>query len=223
MKDKNTLVYTEQWRLINKKELYDIKADPGQKDNIADSNPDVIAHLSAKYDDYWNELGMDDFPYPRPIIGTEFQKETRLNTINWIRLNNAVHSWNQRHVLAGDTASGFWPVEIEKDGLYQFEVRRWPKELNIPISEGLPESQISDITSLGEPVQVGEGKALPAVKVRIKVGNQLKEKEINPSDQLAGFELSLQKGETKIEAWLLDFDWNKQNAYYIYVKPVNEV
>jgi arylsulfatase A-like enzyme len=36
---KNSLVATGEWRLMNQNELYNIKADPGQKQNIAGENP----------------------------------------------------------------------------------------------------------------------------------------------------------------------------------------
>lgn len=217
-KDKNTIVYTEKWRLINRKELYNIKADPGQQNNIAEPNPDIVANLSQKYDEYWNELNMDNNPYPRPIIGTDHQEETRLNTINWIRKDNSVHSWNQRHVLAGDKASGFWPVEIAKSGRYQFQVYRWPKEVNYPMSASIPAQKMSDITCLGEPVRKGEGTSIPVVVVRLKVGNKQMEKEINNLNVNAVFDLLLPAGETIIEAWLVDAEGKGQHAYYIYVR-----
>lgn len=219
-KDKKTIVYTEKWRLINKKELFDIKTDPNQKNNIADKYPKVVSNLSKKYDDYWNELEMDNYPYPRPIIGTEIQDEICLNSINWIRLDNSIHSWNQRHVLAGDMASGFWPIEISKNGRYQFDVRRWPKELNHPIRASLPEQSESDITVLGKPFQIKQGKAIPAVKVRLKIGEQVMEKNIGENEASVVFNINLPEGPIDAEAWLIDIDGNEQGAYYIYIKKV---
>lgn len=221
VKDKKTIVYTEKWRLINKKELYNIKEDPGQKNNIAEQNSEVVSNLSKKYDDYWDELDMDNNPYPRPIIGTAHQKEIGLNSYNWAKEVSAPHSYHQRNVLAADKGSGFWPVEIAENGVYQFEVRRWPKELNHPISAALPSNKKSDITRLGKPVVVGDGKAIPTVKVRLRVGDHELKKEINETDVSAVFELKLPAGETIIQAWLVDADGNEQNAYYTYVRKIN--
>ena len=36
---KNSLVATEEWRLVNRDELYNIKSDPGQKNNVAGEHP----------------------------------------------------------------------------------------------------------------------------------------------------------------------------------------
>lgn len=218
VKDKNTVVYTEKWRLINKKELYDIKADPKQKNNIAAQNPELVAELSKKYNEYWDELAVTENPYPRPIVGTSHQEEIGLNSYNWRKEASAPHSYHQRSVLNAVDGKGFWPIEIAEYGSYQFEVRRWPKELNQPITAGLPANNNSDITHLGKPVVIGEGKAIPAVKVRLKVGDRLLESEIKHSDTMVQFDLNLPKGETEVEAWLVDGDGNEKQAYYVYIR-----
>jgi arylsulfatase A-like enzyme len=216
IKDKNTVVYTEKWRLINKKELYDIKADPGQKNNVFEHNPDVVDNLSHKYDSYWEELKVADNPYPRAIIGSEHQDVIGLNSYNWIKGASAPHSYHQRNVLTAVKGVGFWPVEIAQSGTYQFDVRRWPKELDYAMSGALPADTISDITVLGKPVLVGEGKAIEVVKVRLQVGDKKLEKEIVESDVSSVFDIKLPAGETRIEAWLVDAEGNEQNAYYVY-------
>jgi len=217
-KGKNYLVATSKWRLINGKELYSIKEDKGQKNNIADQYPGVVEELLKKYDEYWEELGQMNYPHARPVIGSPYQEETWLNTISWVKSNESPHSWNQRHVLAGEHLRGFWPVEIAKDGLYQFDVRRWPKEVNQPICASLPEQKGSDITCLGKPVKKGEGKAIPAVKVKLKVGDQKMEKNINESDVSALFEMKLSKGEKDIESWLYAPEGDSISAFYIYAR-----
>ena len=47
---------TDQWRLVNGKELYDINADPGQKKNIASANSKVVSRLTKFYDAWWEEI-----------------------------------------------------------------------------------------------------------------------------------------------------------------------
>lgn len=223
VKNVNVLVFNEKWRLItrnNKKELYDIKSDPSQKNNIASQFPEVVADLTKKYDEYWDELDMDSYPYPRPIIGTDHLEETWLNSINWIKDKSAVHSYDQPNVLAGAKSSGFWPVEIAEDGMYQFEVRRWPKEVNLPICASLPKQEISDITLLGKPVRVGEGKAIPVKKVRLKIDGLGVEQNIQPTDTYAEFTLELKHGDISVRAWLIDENDKKQGAYYVYVRRI---
>ncbi|MCL5745690.1 MAG: DUF4976 domain-containing protein, partial [Acidobacteria bacterium] len=37
-------------------ELYDIKADPGEENDIAERNPEVVRRLDAAYDKWWEEI-----------------------------------------------------------------------------------------------------------------------------------------------------------------------
>ena len=45
-----------RWRLVHNTELYDISADPGQKKNVADQHPEVVAEMSTAYDTWWHTL-----------------------------------------------------------------------------------------------------------------------------------------------------------------------
>ena len=49
-------VMTEQWRLINGKELYRIKDDPGQSSNVAGQFPETVQDLRSEYDEWWESL-----------------------------------------------------------------------------------------------------------------------------------------------------------------------
>ena len=49
-------VVSDQWRLVRGKELYDIKADPGQNRDIAGQHPEVVRRLRAAHEAYWQEM-----------------------------------------------------------------------------------------------------------------------------------------------------------------------
>ena len=221
----NSLVMTEQWRLINGEELYDIKADPGQKKNIAASDPKVVVDLRKRYERHWDELNMADHPYPRPIIGTEYQQETDLVPDGWIAdydKDHNHHTWNQSHVLSAANNSGFWPVEMAEKGTYSFEVRRWPKEMNHPISAPLPPADHADIYSQGNPVLTRKGVAIPTDTVELVIGKKKLEKTIGASDTSATFDVKLPASPTGVRAWLIDKKGNKRGAYYVYVKRMSK-
>jgi hypothetical protein len=217
-----SLVTTEQWRMINGEELYDIKSDPGQKQDIADKHPEVVAELRKRYEKHWDEIDMASHPYPRPIIGSQHEEETWLNPDAWIRDQENHQTWNQSHILLGANNSGFWPVEIAEDGKYEFDVRRWPKELDHPISASLSRTNNGDIYSRGNPVRSRKGVAIPVEKVELVVGNTKVETKISDSDTSAKFEVKTQAGPTQVRAWLIDSEGNKRGAYYIYVKRISE-
>jgi len=47
-------VRTERWRFVNNKELYDISADPGEKNDVSASYPEVIDQLRRSYENWWD-------------------------------------------------------------------------------------------------------------------------------------------------------------------------
>ena len=218
VKGLDCLIATEKWRLINGGELYDIQADPGQHNNIAAQHPDVVNDLTKKYDDYWDGLKIEDRPYPRPIIGSGHDEETILTSFDWILDRPSPFTHRQVDVLAGANNSGFWPVEISADGLYQFDIRRWPREINHPICAALPEQKTSDVFLLNKPIKLGKGKAIPVAKICLDAGNRKVEKTISSSDVNAVFQMRLKAGNDTVRAWLIDRQGNEQGAYYVYVR-----
>ncbi|MFC5050407.1 arylsulfatase [Rubritalea spongiae] len=52
-KYKKCAVRTQQWRLDNNKELFDISKDPGETNNVAAEFPEVVDRLRKSYDQWW--------------------------------------------------------------------------------------------------------------------------------------------------------------------------
>jgi len=49
-------VRTARFQLVNNEELYDLKADPGEKENVIADHSEVVAKMRAAYDQWWNEI-----------------------------------------------------------------------------------------------------------------------------------------------------------------------
>jgi len=49
-------VRNEQWRLVGKDELYDINEDPGEQNNVAEENPEVVTSMLREYSLWWDEV-----------------------------------------------------------------------------------------------------------------------------------------------------------------------
>ena len=49
-------IQNSRFTLVNNKELYDFRADPGEKNNVIAEHPDVVASLRAAYDQWWEEV-----------------------------------------------------------------------------------------------------------------------------------------------------------------------
>ena len=49
-------VRTEQWRMDNNRELFDITKDPGETKDVFAENPEVVAQLQKDYDTWWDSV-----------------------------------------------------------------------------------------------------------------------------------------------------------------------
>jgi len=195
---RKSAVMTDRWRLVNGKELYDIKADPVQKNDIANKNPQVVEKLRNDYEDWWADVSQRFDEYCEIIIGTDKHNPTRLMSHDW---HAPQVPWNQGAVLSGMQANGFWAVDVERDGMYQFELRRWPKELNAPINEAIP-----------------GGKAITATEARLKIADADMTVPVSRDARAVTFKIGLKAGKTRLQTWFMDDRGNSRGAYYVYVK-----
>ena len=185
-----------RWRLVGQKELYDVRADPGQKKNVAADHPEVTARMRAHYEEWWADVSRRFDDISHIVLGNEAENPAHLNAFDW----HARTPWNQGHVRGGARINSFWAVEIERDGTYEFALRRWPRELDKPL------------VSAGG----GAGKALPIARAKINVGDVEKSTPVTPADTAATFTLTLKAGKTKLRATFLD-QADKQicGAFYV--------
>ena len=195
---RKSAVMTDRWRLINGKELYDMKADPSQKKDIADTHPQVVKKLRKAYEDWWVEVSARFDEYCEIIIGSDEQNPTRLMSHDW---HGPRVPWNQGAVRNGMQANGFWAVEIEGEGMYQFELRRWPKEVDAPINGAIP-----------------GGKAITVTKARLKVADMDETKSVSAEARAVAFQAKLKAGKTRLQTWFMDDIGTSRGAYYVYAK-----
>lgn len=195
---RKSAVMTDKWRLINGKELYDIKADPEQKSDIADRNPQTVEKLRKAYENWWMDVSGRFDEYCETILGSDKQNPTRLMSHDW---HTEKVPWNQGAVRSGMQANGFWAVEIERDGRYQFELRRWAKELDVGIND---------------PIE--GGKAITVTEARIKIADQDVTVPVSRNARAVTFDLRFRAGKTRLQTWFLDNRGNSRGAYYVYVK-----
>jgi len=173
-----------RWRLVGQKELYDVRADPGQKTNVAADHPEVTARMRAHYEKWWADVSRRFDDISHIVLGNKAENPAHLNAFDW----HARTPWNQGHIRGGSRINSFWAVEIERDGTYEFALRRWPRELDKPVA------------STGG----GVGKALPIAGAKINIANIEESTPVAPADTAATFTLKLQAGKTRLRATFLD-------------------
>jgi arylsulfatase A-like enzyme len=64
-------IQNARFTLVNNEELYDLQADPGEKTNVIDQHPEVVAKLRTAYDQWWAEV--------QPLLVNEDVKAPKMN------------------------------------------------------------------------------------------------------------------------------------------------
>ncbi len=220
---KGCAVMTDRWRLVNDRELYDMTRDPGQRRNMADENPAVVNQLHAAYQTYWADVSANDQGWRgRPILGTTNAPEVELCSEDWFTTQGNC-PWNQGAVAAGKAAFGRWPVRFAEAGNYRIEVRRWPRELQAPIAGVPTDKKVVDAWLDGSPVNgtlyKGDPKALPVVRVELKIAGQVQTADVGDAETVKVFTVAVTAGPADIEATLLDKAGKALcSAYYVTVR-----
>jgi len=206
IKWRKSAVMTNHWRLINGVELYDILADPEQRKDVAEHYSGVVQELRKHYEAWW-ELVSATFDKDCPIvIGSEHEKVARITTHDW---HGEECAWNQGQIREGLACNGYWVIEVAKDGEYSFELRRWPKEEDKAMTDGIP-GEITD--------WYHGGNALNIHTARIKVGDQEQTKVIDPKAKGVSFLFNLKAGVTSFQTFFTNSDGLELGAYYVYVQ-----
>lgn len=119
-------VLTERWRLIDGKELYDIKADPGQTKDISRAHDDIVMQLRADYEKWWQSLEPRFAMYGWIKVGTATDNPARITCHDWHTKNLREIPWHQDHIRKRIPGNGYWMVEFASSGTYEFTLQQIP-------------------------------------------------------------------------------------------------
>jgi len=116
------MIRDERWKLLHasgfgregfqgppKFELYDIRTDPGESNNLTDERPEVLASLKIAYEDWFEEVSStrpDNYAPPRIQVGTAHENPTVLTRQDW------------RGGTWAPNAIGFWELHVASAGRY---------------------------------------------------------------------------------------------------------
>ncbi len=188
----DSAVLTQRWRLIDGKELYDIKADPGQKTDIAKDHTEVVEKLRSDYETWWASLKTDMEQTSRFGLGGD-ENPMVLMSHDWLMSGTEQSAWHQNHVKRGDLINGPWAVDVKEAGEYEISLYRWPTYLN---------------------------KAMDIKAARLTIGDVDQSQNIELSATKATFRVQLKAGESMLQTWLTRPDDKTHGAYYTEVKKV---
>ncbi|MGC6427366.1 MAG: arylsulfatase [Akkermansiaceae bacterium] len=220
---RKSAVMSQRYRLINGKELYDIKTDPGQKKDIAKAHPEQVEKMRAFYEAWWAELEPTFAQTTEIYVGHPDDPAVVLTAHDWL---NTGPPWNQGHIRRSDAYQnkktlqqkkhkGHWAIKVVADGTYEISARRWPAEANHPITAGLPAGK--PVPGSSQTFRENVGLALPITKATLRInGKDLETKDVTSTDTHITFTTDLTKGSHEL-APVFHHDKGEVGAYYVTV------
>ena len=203
-----TCIMKNQWRLINGTKLYDVEKDPKQTKNLAEEFPELVREMliknakfleKTKENSEYNEL-------PIQVIGNDAQTQIKLTIQHAIGEDSGI--WKPEQIAAGmKNTNNTHALRVEKDGLYQIELRRWPIECE-GVIWGVPNQN---------PKNLFHYETIHPTKARIQIENQILEKDILKNENAVTFNVNLSKGKTFLVNDFIEGKM-KYGVYYTYIK-----
>jgi hypothetical protein len=110
-------VRTQQYKLINGQELYDMASDAAESKDISASNPETVSRLRNAYEKWFRDVsGARGYAPPRIPLGTRYENPVILTRQDW---RGPQAGWNQGSL-------GYWEVEVATPGKYEITLRVAP-------------------------------------------------------------------------------------------------
>jgi arylsulfatase B len=219
VKWRQAAVMTQQWRLVNPSpdgdpariELHNVLKDPEQKNNVSAANPAVVSRLKGEYEEWWRTVSARAGEYVRIGLGSPQENPSRLTAHDWHGAGSE-KVWNQRGIREAPPANGFWAVDILRSGRYRFELRRWPRELDLPMDAPYRDPSPNRETAAG--------RAIECVKAGIRIAGVEQSKPVRSGEKAAVFELALKAGPAELHTSLEESTGVSRGAYFVYVERI---
>lgn len=189
---RKSAVMTESHRLVNGQELFDMSADPGQKNDIAAENPELVEGLREAYDAWWDRIDDRFEQHVYLDIGSDAENPARITAHDWLPPDDSVQvPWNQGHVARAPAVNGTWNVQVTQPGTYEFELFQRDRPADYPIE---------------------------AAEAGIKVGDAEGSVTIEGGATSAVIQLELPAGKTTMDTVFRTADGTERGAFYVYAK-----
>lgn len=183
----NAVVRQGRWRLTGPEELFDAEADWRQTKNVAKQHPDIVKRLGTVYEAWWREFDSNRPKLPRIVIGHPDRTEVRLTSMDWY---SGGSPWTQGNIRRG-RAKGTWAVTAHRPGRYRIELRRYPREANLPAQ---------------------------ATRATLVIADQRQEIQLAENAKKAVFQLQLPAGEHDLTGGFKDAQSKDIGAFFAYAK-----
>ncbi|MCR9200076.1 MAG: arylsulfatase [Planctomycetaceae bacterium] len=184
-----TCVLKDKWRLINGEALYNVSADPAQRNDISAAHPDVVQQLKAFYPPFWESVS----PRLSAVsidIGNPADNPTTLCSQDWY-MPRGNPPWNFGSIRKRPKVTGPWNIHIRTAGTYRLTLRQLPQEANQPVKASTASVSVAGITA---------------------------QQPVKPNSSGVVFELPLPAGKTQLKTQLTDQAGRSGGAYFVDVE-----
>ena len=186
-------VLTSRWRLVEGRELYDVKEDAMQRNDLAQEFPDVVKRLRAQHLRWHQSLKPQMVP-SRIVLGSDSENPTELTSQEWV-MPSGGPPWARSHVVKRMISNASWFVNVMSAGRYEITLSRWPAHTKLPIE---------------------------STHARVRIAGREASTKIADPDQTSQvtFTLDLPSGETELQTWLTTPEGQTHGAYFVTVRHV---
>lgn len=200
----NLCVMLGDWRYNHDGELYNVKEDPAQRENVADQHPEMVEKMKTIYGEWLDHTTGTIREPVRFILGDVRAPVISLTTQDtYMAKGNSVFS--PRGVLNLEQKNGPWKVRFARDGTYRITLSRYPLYTHLPMG-----------------IHSEKGNAdFDAAMARLSVGEIVDEQEISPNDTLVSFEVEVKSGDADLQTWLIASDGMEIPAYFVDVEYID--
>ena len=114
---RNCAARSQRYKLVNGKELYDMAADPPEKNDIATEHPDIVAEMRRGCEEWFRDVSSTrGYDPPRIHLGTPHENPSvqRCNRAPAVLTRQdwrGAESWH-------DGSLGYWEVKVARSGAY---------------------------------------------------------------------------------------------------------
>ncbi|MCY4187208.1 MAG: arylsulfatase [Bryobacterales bacterium] len=189
---RKSAVMTEQYRLVNGRELYDIHSDPGQLTDIAAENPETVASLRTAYDAWWDRIDDRFEQHVYLDIGSDAENPARITSHDWLPPDDTVQvPWNQGQVARAPAVNGTWNIQVTQAGSYEFDLYQRDKPANF---------------------------AIDAETATLRIGDLEETVSLEPGASSATIAMELPEGKTTMDSRFTASDGTERGAFFVYAK-----
>jgi arylsulfatase A-like enzyme len=220
VKWRKSAVMDDTWRLVNGKELYNVKQDLGQTQDVAAENPEVVARLRESYNRWWTSLQEQKVNehYAYIEAGTKYENPVRISSHD-MHIYPYKNAWHQHGALNAVQGKGLLKIEISQEGNYRISLRRYPRESGLSFNQNVPAKEETLEVNQAMPASNNE---ITMKEATLYLGEISETKPIANDEEEVNFEAYIPAGKYDMIATLSDEENRVYPAYYVYIEKMND-